>query len=177
MAQMRQRHGLQAQDMAQVRIHMNAIETVYPSPAFARHEDWQLPRVWDSTHYFAARTAVAGSFPVANGLPPGAPDSDPDNEAQARAFMARIKLVPEPQRAMFSPTIAIELQNGKVLQDSHPYERMVWNFDQLLSRLQACTGAMEGGQKQHDGLASLVLGLDGPQTLQALVRHMQGQAV
>jgi len=36
---------------------------------------------------------------------------------------------------------------------------------------------MEGGQKKHDGLASLVLGLDGPQTLQDLVRHMQGQAV
>jgi hypothetical protein len=156
---------------------MNAIETVYPSPAFARHEDWQLPRVWDSTHYFAARTAVAGSFPVANGLPPGAPDSDPDMEAQARAFMARIKLVPEPQRAMFSPTMAIELHNGQVLQDSHPYERMVWNFEQLQSRLQACAPAIEGGQQRLDSLASVLLGLDEPQALKALVQHMQGVAV
>lgn len=176
MAQMRQRHGLQAQDMAQVRIHMNAIETVYPSPAFARHEDWQQPRVWDSTHYFAARTAVVGSFPVANGLPPGAPDSDPDKEAQARAFMVRVKLVPEPLRAMFSPAIAIELHNGQVLQDSYPYAHMVWNFEQLRHRLQACAGAIEGGQQRLDELANLVLGLGEPLTLQALVRHMQGPA-
>ena len=53
---------------------------------------------------------------------------------------------------------------------------MVWNFEQLSHRLQACAGAIEGGQQRLDELANLVLGLGEPQTLQALVRHMQGQA-
>jgi 2-methylcitrate dehydratase PrpD len=173
MGELCQRHAIAADDIAQVRVHMNTIETRYPSPAFPRHEDWQQPRVWDSTHYFAARVAVAGGFPVANGLPPGAPDSDPSRETQARELMGRVRLVPEELRPMFSPAIAIELKNGQVHQGDYPYARMVWDLRTLRRRLQACEPGIEGGAARLDALTHMLSEAHQLESMQPLLALMK----
>lgn len=173
MGELCQRHAIAADDIAQVRVHMNTIETRYPSPAFPRHEDWQQPRVWDSTHYFAARVAVAGGFPVANGLPPGAPDSDPARETQARELMGRVRLVPEELRPMFSPAIAIELKNGQVHQGDYPYARMVWDLRTLRRRLQACEPGIEGGAARLDALTHMLSEAHQLESMQPLLALMK----
>jgi 2-methylcitrate dehydratase PrpD len=176
MRELCQRHALRAADIARVRIEMNWIETRYPSPAFPRYDDWQQPRPWETTHYFAARVAVAGDFPVANGRGPGASDEDATREAQARAFMPRVELVPQELRPMFSPAIAIECQDGRVFEGSYPYERMAWDSSQLLGRLQACAPGIDGGGERLATLADLVASVPRMVTLQPLLAFMQGPA-
>lgn len=173
MRQLQGEHGLAAQDMDQVRIHMNWIETRYPSPAFPRFEDWQKPRVWESTHYFAARAAVAGGFPVADGSGPGKPDTDPQKEALARELMQRVQLVPEELRPMFSPTIEIQMRNGRRISGHYPYERMVWGFEKLALQLQACQDQVPGGANRWQKLVGQVAQIDQFQAMEPLLGSMR----
>lgn len=176
MRQMREQHSIKAGDIAQVRIHMNWIETQYPSPAFPRFDDWQQPRVWETTHYFAARVAVCGDFPVANGFAPGGPDADPAKEEQARQLMPRVRLVPEKLRPMFSPAIAIELNNGQIFQADFPYERMAWTFSELSLRLQACRANMPGEPGRWDAMAGLVAQSNALPSMEPLLEQMRAKA-
>ena len=116
---------------------------------------------------------MAGSFPVASGLPPGAPDSDPARETQARELMTRIRLVPEDLRPMFSPAIAIEVKNGQVHQGDYPYARMVWDLRTLRSRLQACEPGIEGGAARLDALTHLLSNTHALASVQPLLALMQ----
>lgn len=175
MGELQRNHGLAAQDMTQVRIHMNWIETRYPSPAFPRFEDWQKPRVWESTHYFAARAAVAGGFPVADGWGPGKPDTDPRKEALARELMLRVRLIPEELRPMFSPAIEIDMRDGRCIGGQYPYERMVWGFDALSAQLQACQDKVPGGTSRWQALASQVEHIEKFESVEPLLGAMRKQ--
>lgn len=159
MREMRLKHVVKPEQVARIRVAMNTIETLYPSPAFPRFADWQKPVAGETTHYFAAYTAVHGAYPVAGGPPPvgaAAKGIDP----AAAAFMSRVELVPEPLRPMFSPSISIEMQDGTVFQGDYPYERMVWDFDQLVVRLQDCLSGIHGGSTAFQELVSAVRAIE-----------------
>ena len=155
MRELRQQHALRPDDIARVQVAMNTIETVYPSPLFPRFADWQTPRAGETTHYFAAYAAVHGAYPVAGGIAPAgavAVGGDP----AAIAFMPRVELVQEPLRPMFSPSITVTMRDGTVHRGDHPYERMVWTFDQLVPRLQDCLPGFPGGEPAFRQLESFV---------------------
>jgi len=155
MREMREAHALSPEQVARIRVAMNTIETLYPSPAFPRFADWQAPVAGETTHYFAAYTAVHGAYPVAGGRAPAGATAKGIDPAAA-AFMSRVALVPEPLRPMFSPSITVELRDGTVLRGDYPYERMVWNVDQLAVRLQDCLPGIHGGSEAFQALASAV---------------------
>jgi len=159
MTELRAHHGLNADRIARVQVAMNSIETLYPSPRFPRFADWQTPRAGESTHYFAAYAAVHGTYPVAGGIPP--PGAAPSGlDPSAIAFMSRVELVPEPLRPMFSPAISITTTDGQIFLGDYPYERMIWDFNQLKQRLKPCLPGFPGGGPSFDALATLVHGLD-----------------
>ena len=152
MAEMKQRHGLHSDDMAEVVVMMNWIETLYPSPAFPRFPDWNKPRV-GCTHYFAAHAAVNGGYPVVGGKTFGPTGDDLDKDKKVLDFMNNhVKLVQEKDRPMFSPGIRIKMKNGTTYTGEYPYERMAWNFDQLVDRLQDCLPGYSLGKSGFDAL-------------------------
>lgn len=160
MAELRSRHGLRAADIEEVRVTMNWIETLYPSPAFARFPDWQAPRAGDSTHFFVAHAAVHGSYPVA-----GAPAVSPGGSKLADDpavldFMHRVKLVPQKLHPMFSPAISVRLKDGTAHEGHYPYERMIWSFDELVRRLHGTLAGYPGGRAGFDALVELVRGTE-----------------
>jgi 2-methylcitrate dehydratase PrpD len=155
MRELREVHALAPNTIARIRVAMNSIETLYPSPLFPRFSDWQTPRAGETTHYFVAYTAVHGAYPVAGGQPPAGAARQGIDPAAA-AFMPRVELVPEPLRSMFSPEISVELLNGTVVSGDYPYERMVWNFDKLAVRLRDCVHGIAGGQSAFQALESAV---------------------
>ena len=162
--ELRARHRLSPDRIAHIRVAMNTIETLYPSPAFPRFPDWQTPRAGETTHYFAAYTAVYGGYPLAGGPPPAgaaAGGLDP----QAVAFMHRVELVQEPLRPMFSPSVTITTTDGTVHQGHYPYDRLVWTFDQLVPRLRPCAVNIAGGEAAFNELVSLVRKLDDSQAV------------
>ena len=161
MREMKSLHGFHADAIEEIQVAMNWIETLYPSPAFPRFTDWQTPRAGETTHYFAAYAAVHGVFPVAGAHPPQTASREPMRDPAAIAFMARVKLVPQKERPMFSPAITVILKNGTRHDGDYPYERMSWNFDQLVHQIQACLPGFPSGQAGLDALVNLVQQADG----------------
>ena len=87
-------------------------------------------------------------------------------EAHALGFgildfmQGHVKLVPEKDRAMFSPGIVVRMKNGTTYSGEYPYERMVWNFDQLEARLQQCLPGYSLGKSGFDALVETTRGAD-----------------
>ena len=160
MAEMKRQHKLDPDDIAEVTVAMNWIETLYPSPAFPRFPDWNQPRV-GGTHYFAAHAAVNGGYPVVGGNPFGPPGIKPEEDGKVLEFMhSRVRLIQEKDRAMFSPRIVVKMKNGATVSGEYPYGRMAWNLDQLAGRLQDCLPGYALGRSGFDALVETMRGAD-----------------
>ncbi len=160
MAELKSRHAIDADDVEDVAVHMNWIETLYPSPAFPRFEDWQQARAGE-TKYFVAHAAVNGGYPVVGGRTFGPTGNDLAADQRVLAFMnQRVRLVPEKGRAMFSPAIAVTMKDGKTHAGEYPYKRMEWNFDQLVANLQDCLPGFPMGRAGFAALVAVTRGLD-----------------
>jgi hypothetical protein len=170
MAEMKRRHRIDADEIAEVAVAMNWIETLYPSPAFPRFPDWNRPRV-GGTHYFAAHAAVNGGYPVVGGTPFGPTGDKPDEDRRVVEFMNnRVRLVQETDRAMFSPQIVVTMKNGATYSGEYPYERMAWNFDQLASRLEECLPGYSLGKSGFDALVDTLRGADRLTSVESIFR-------
>ena len=66
-----------------------------------------------------------------------------------------VTLVPEKDRPMFSPAIVVTLKDGRKHTGEYPYERMEWNFDELVAQLQACLPGYPAGKPGFDALVAL----------------------
>ena len=160
MAEMKRLHQLNADDIIDVAVSMNWIETLYPSPAFPRFPEWNRPRV-GGTHYFAAHAAVNGGYPVVGGKAFGPTGVKPEQDRKVLEFMnSRVRLVQEKDRAMFSPRIVVKMKDGTTYAGEYPYERMAWNFDQLVGRLQDCLPGYALGKSGFDALVETMRGAD-----------------
>jgi 2-methylcitrate dehydratase PrpD len=174
MAEMKRRHNLNPDDIAEVTVAMNWIETLYPSPAFPRYTDWNQPRI-GGTHYFAAHAAVNGGYPVVGGKALGRTGGNPEEDRKVLEFMnSRVKLVQEKDRAMFSPEITVKMKNGTTYTDQYPYERMAWNFDQLVARLQDCLPGYALGKSRFDALVETIRRADRLTSMEPIFQVTRG---
>ncbi len=156
MAEMTKRHQLNPDDIAEVKVAMNWIETLYPSPEFPRFPNWNQPRV-GGTHYFAAHAVVNGGYPVIGGKTFGPTGDKLEEDEKVLNFMnEKVRLVQEKDRAMFSPGILVKMKDGKTYAGEYPYERMEWNFDQLVARLQDCMPGYSLGKSGFDALVETI---------------------
>ena len=169
MAEMKRQHRLNPDDITQVAVKMNWIETLYPSPAFPRFPDWNQPRV-GGTHYFAAHAAVNGGYPVVGGRTFGPTGDRLEEDQRVLDFMKNhVTLVQEKDRAMFSPGIVVTMKDGTTYSGEYPYARMEWNYDQLVARLQECLPGYALGKAGHDALVATVRGADGLPSVERLI--------
>jgi 2-methylcitrate dehydratase PrpD len=175
MTEMKAAHGLHADDIADVAVAMNWIETLYPSPAFPRFPDFQEPRIGE-TKYYVAHAAVNGGYPVVGGRTFGPTGPDLVNDERVLAFMKeRVRLVPQKDRAMFSPEITVTMKNGTSHVKDYPYQRMEWNFDQLAARLDACFPQPGLARMKFEGLVELARNLDRLDSLDAIFALLSRQ--
>ncbi len=169
MAELKQRHKLDPDDIAEVAVAMNWIETLYPSPAFPRFPDWNQPRV-GGTHYFAAHAAVNGGYPVVGGRTHGPTGDRPEEDQRVLDFMKNhVTLVQEKDRAMFSPGIVVTMRDGTTYSGEYPYARMEWNYDQLVERLHDCLPGYPLGTSGFDALVETVRAADSLPTVARVI--------
>lgn len=159
-----ERHQIAPDDIEQVVVQLNYLETRYPSPEFPRYADVSEPRQ-DSTQYYAAYTAVHGGYPVAGACPGGPPKAD----QAALRLMPRVRLLGVHGQPMFSPEISIFLRDGTVHRGALPYDRLLWGFDELARRLQPAAAGLPGGQRKLDQLTDLVRHADALDSVQPLL--------
>jgi 2-methylcitrate dehydratase PrpD len=164
MSDLVRRHEIAHDDIEQVVVQMNYLETLYPSPEFPRFPDVSRPRQ-DSTPYYAAYAAVHGGYPVAGAHSDGHPQAD----QAALRLMPRIRLIGTHGQPMFSPEISVYLRDGTVYHGALPYARLLWGFDELASRLQPTADSLPGGQQKLDHLIDLVRHADALVSVQPLL--------
>ncbi len=158
--EMRQQHRLQPDEIAEAAVSMNWHETVYPSVAFPAHPEWNRPRV-GSTHYYAAHVLVNGDYPVVGGKTFGPTGRNLVEDRKVLDFMnAHVTLVQDKQRPMFSPGAVVKMKNGASHSGDYPYQRMEWNFEQLVTRLQDCVPGYSLGKAGFDALVETVRDAD-----------------
>ena len=169
MAELKSQHSIIADEIANVAIHMNWIETLYPSPAFPLYEDWQKARVGE-TKYFAAHAAVNGGVPVVGGRTFGPTGKQLASDQLVLEFMEKhITLVQEKDRPMFSPAIHVTMKNGTNYSGEYPYSRMEWDFQTLVDNLQSCVSGYPGGQTSFDKLVEITRQLDALKSVQPII--------
>ena len=158
--EMRRQHQLRPEEITDVAVAMNWHETVYPSVAFPAHPEWNRPRV-GSTHYYAAHVLVNGDYPVVGGRTFGPTGRKLAEDTKVLDFMnGHVRLVQEKDRPMFSPAAVIKMKNGATFTGDYPYERLEWNFDELVARLQDCLPGYSLGRAGFDALVETMRGVD-----------------
>jgi hypothetical protein len=169
MVEMKNKHKLEADAIADVAVAMNWIETLYPSPAFPKIADCNAGRIGE-TQYFAAHAAVNGGVPVVGGRTFGPTGQALDKDERVIAFMKeRVRLVPQKDRAMFSPEITVRMKNGATFVEDYPYARMEWTFDQLVARLGDCAPEPGVRRSRFDRLTSVIRGLEGEPDIEGVL--------
>ena len=158
--ELRERHKIVPDQIEVVEVLMNYLETLYPSPRFAR-DPLNEPRV-GSTHYFAAHAAVNGGFPQVGGRTYG-PTEDPTQDKPVQEFLkTKVKVIGMYDKPMFSPTVTIKMKDGQAYTQFYPYERMQWNLDGLVDHLQDLKARWPLG---GDGLEALIVQCRAAETL------------
>jgi hypothetical protein len=165
-------HHLQADEIEEVVIFMNYLETLYPSPEFPRFADPSVPRV-GSTQFFCAHAAVNGGFPVVGGRTFGPTGEDLDDDQAVVEFMTdKVRLVGVHDQAMFSPEISVRMKAGRTISGVYPYARMEWMFDELVENLRRCLPGLPGGASRLDALVALVASMDDLDSVGPIVEEM-----
>lgn len=154
-AELRAQHSIGPEQIDEIVVSMNYLETQYPSPEFPRYPDAIRARP-GSTQYFAAHAAVHGGYPV-SGTGSG---RDPGHDARIAAMMERVTLRGVHEHPMFSPNVLLRLADGRVRSLDYPYARMVWGFDRLSHELRRCVAGLPGGAAKLDEAISLIRTLD-----------------
>jgi 2-methylcitrate dehydratase PrpD len=150
------RHEIDPDDVAELAVHVNYLETRYPSPEFPRWPDAREARV-GSTQWYAAYCAVHGSYPVVGSSPGGAVR---DNESVDSFMREKVDLVGVYDQPMFSPVVTIRSAGGQAWRGEYPYGRLLWGFDELVARLAGCAPGMRGGGQRLAELADAIRVVD-----------------
>lgn len=147
-------------EVDEVVIEMNYLETLYPSPEFPRYEDPHVGRV-SSIQYYCAHVMVNGGYPAVGEEPFGPTGDDLAADEAVLAFMHdKVRLVGVYDQPMFSPQITVRLRDGSIMTEHYPYQRMAWRFDELVENLRRCTSRLPGGAERLAELATFARRLD-----------------
>ncbi|MGE3857127.1 MAG: MmgE/PrpD family protein [Dehalococcoidia bacterium] len=174
MQEMKIEHNINHEDIERLDVHMNWIETLYPSPAFPRYPDFDVARVEGgrgTTHLYAAHSAVNGGYPVIGGKTYGPTGWDLTGDQVVNEFArTKVHLVQEKDRAMFSPAITVTMKDGTVHRGEYPYHpRLEWTFDQLAKRLEDCLPGLATGAAGLQKLIDVSQNLDQHASVQPLL--------
>jgi hypothetical protein len=178
MKEMRARHQFDPDAIDRITVRVSYLDTVSPAPASSRRV--APPPGPTTLHYFAAHVALYGGFAQVGEAPYGHEGSDhsqsdaaPDERVLAFA-RERVSVIGEYGRAGFSPAIEVRLKDGTTYLDDFAYERMMWDFDALVARLEASTARYPLGRPAFDALVEAVRHaehLESVAPLFALVAH------
>jgi 2-methylcitrate dehydratase PrpD len=107
MTDIRSAHALTVDEIEQITVDLNWLETTYPSPAFPNLTRTS-PGV-GSTHYFTAYTCVNGSYPpLRQRIEAGEPS--PGDDSAVMDLMQRTEVIGHKDRPAFAPRITVRMK-------------------------------------------------------------------
>ncbi len=136
MSDMRAAHDFNLDDIEKIRVDMNWLETLYPSPAFPNPSRGQA--LVGSTHYFVAYVTVNGSYPpLRTRIDPGDDDqaATAENHDAVLRLMRKVETVGHQDRRAFAPRITVDMVGGTTYQGEYQGEELEWGFYEEVRRL------------------------------------------
>ena len=157
MTQIRSRHFLAPEEIEQITVDMNWLETMYPSPAFPNIQRSE-PGV-GSTHYFTAYTCVHGSYPPLSArLDPGQAAGGEDPTVMD--LLGRVEIVGHRDRPAFAPRITIYMSGGTVYQGEYQGNELEWDLATETQRVTALFDDIPWPKQKLNDIVAEVSGLE-----------------
>jgi 2-methylcitrate dehydratase PrpD len=167
MTDMRTAHDLPLDEIEQITVDMNWLETTYPSPAFPNPVR-SSPGV-GSTHYFVAYTCLYGSYPP---LRPRieAGESAPGDDSAVMDLLKRVEVIGHKDRRAFAPRITVRMRGGTTYQGEYQGQELEWDLATETARISALFRDMNWPREKLEGLVHTVANLEGESNVDALLR-------
>ncbi len=125
MTDIRATHELPPEEIEQITVDMNWLETTYPSPAFP-NQTRTSPGV-GSTHYFTAYTCVHGSYPpLRQRIEAG--ERAPGDESVVMDLLSRTEVIGHQDRSAFAPRITVRMKGGTTYQGEYQGRELEWDL-------------------------------------------------
>ena len=157
--EMMRQQKITSDDIDIIDVHMNHLETNYPTPEFSRMSAYK-PEVGQK-HWYYAQAAVYGGVPVVGGRDFAPAGTDIRTDPKLIDFMNQhVRVTPVWGKEMFGPSVIIRTKDGRAFFGDYPYRRLAWTFDELVPRLNECVPGVPGGQATFDRLVEAVRGSD-----------------
>ncbi|MCB1740803.1 MAG: MmgE/PrpD family protein, partial [Gammaproteobacteria bacterium] len=147
-------HDIKPEDVARVESVVNWLETEYPSPAFPTQN--RAPHVGGS-QYYAAWGVVKRGFPLLKNVERNLGEPDPP---EVLSLMHKVNLIPSHRQTLFGPTVTIHLNDGRSFTRVASGREFMWDFDELVRRLQEIKPGIPIDAAQFDQLTEACRSLD-----------------
>ena len=157
MTDIRAAHELPPDEIQQITVDMNWLETTYPSPAFP-NQTRTSPGV-GSTHYFTAYTCVHGSYPpLRQRIEAG--EASPGDESVVMDLLRRTEVIGHQDRPAFSPRITVQMKGGTTYEGEYQGRELEWDLDTESRRISALFENMTWPAEKLNALVETVSRLD-----------------
>lgn len=167
MAQLRSQYPMPPEDVRDITVDLNWLETLYPSPAFPNVQRG-APGV-GSTHYFAAYTWVHGGYPpLKPRVDPG--DSAPGEDPRVMALLQKVRVVGHKDRPAFAPRITVNLRGGATCQGEFHGNELEWDLATETRRISALFDDIPWPRERLEGIVRAVAHLEQESTIDTLIR-------
>lgn len=165
-------HGLVADDIAHLRLDMNYLETLYPSPRFPRP-----PAAGDGfgrTAYMLAYTVATGDYPVLARNVEDPRDTavagDAGLAARVAALQQRVEIIGQVGRECFAPRLTVTLRDGRHVTGEYHGRELMWDFARDAEVLRRFVPGLPIAPAQYDRLVATIAGLDTAVSVDELLR-------
>jgi 2-methylcitrate dehydratase PrpD len=150
-------HDIRPEDVANVEVVVNWLETRYPSPAFPAGPAG--PRI-GSQHYYCAYGIVQRGFPMSRGRVDG-PTGSPADPPAVLELMERIRIVPSKTRPVIAPRITIRLKSGVTHTATATGREFMLDLDREITRISELAPDLPIPESRFQEIVAAVRGLDG----------------
>jgi len=167
------RYRLVADEIADVTLEMNYLETLYPSPRFPR------PPAPDGsgfgrTAYMLAYTLIEGDYPVleANVEDPRDTGASTGAELAARvaALQKKVEIVGAVGRECFAPRLTVCLRDGRRVVGEYHGRELMWDFARDAQELRRFVPGLPISAQRYESFVAAVRGLDKALSVDEVVR-------
>ena len=157
MTDIRAAHELPPEEIQQITVDMNWLETTYPSPAFPNQT--RTSPGMGSTHYFTAYTCVHGSYPpLRQRIEAG--EASPGDESVVMDLLRRTEVIGHQDRPAFSPRITVQMKGGTTYEGEYQGRELEWDLDTESRRIGALFENMTWPVEKLNALVETVSRLD-----------------
>ncbi|MBI2166298.1 MAG: MmgE/PrpD family protein [Chloroflexi bacterium] len=173
MTLLKRKHPINPDQVDEITVEMNWLETSYPSPAFPRPE-LREPRV-GTIHYVTAYVCVEGSYPIygrwyEGGL--GRGESGEKGESpKVTELMRKVRVVGSRERSFFAPRITVKMKDGSLHSGEFTGEEFKLGFEQDARRVREAAPGFPISSQQFERVIEALSHLDKLPSVEPLLRH------